>query len=73
MKSKRKELNASLAKKQRNYNKGLTTRKYTVTKQTAYHIARLAAMNSCTEGMILDKVIRSLMATYHTKDVVHRD
>lgn len=62
-----------MMKKQKTYNKGLTTRKYTVTKQTAYHIARLAAMNSCTEGMILDKVIRSLMATYHTKDVVHRD
>lgn len=60
-------------KKQKTYNKGLTTRKYTVTKQTAFHIARLAAMNSCTEGMVLDKVIRSLMATYHTKGVVHRD
>lgn len=60
-------------KKPKMYNKGLTTRKYNVTKQTAYHIARLAAMNNCTEGMILDKVIRSLMATYHTKDVVHRD
>lgn len=62
-----------MAKKQRTYNKGLTTKKYTITKQTAFNIARLAAMNSCTEGMILDKVIRSLMATYHTKEASHHD
>ena len=57
-----------MAKKPRNYNKGLVSKKYIVTKQTAFNIARLAAMNNCTEGMILDKVIRSLMATYHTKE-----
>ena len=62
-----------MEQERKNHNKSLTTRKYTVTKQTAYHIARLAAMNSCTEGMILDKVIRSLMATYHTKGVLRDD
>lgn len=69
MKFRERELSILLAKKQRNYNKGLVTKKYTVTKQTAFNLERLAAMNNCTEGMALDKIMRSLMATYHTKNL----
>jgi|GEM_PF-1668180 len=48
--------------KEKNYNKGLVTIKITVTKQTAWHLNRWAAMCNSTIGKVIDKIVRSLTA-----------
>lgn len=49
-------------KNQKNYNKGLVTIKITVTKQTAWHLNRWAAVSNSTVGKVVDKIVRSLTA-----------
>ena len=52
-------------KNQKNYNKGLVTIKITVTKQTAWHLNRWAAISDSTIGKVIDKIVRSLTAWEH--------
>ena len=48
--------------KEKNYNKGLVTIKITVTKQTAWHLNRWAALSDSSIGKVIDKIVRSLTA-----------
>lgn len=41
----------------------VVVRKYHITSQTAYHITQLALMENTSEGRVLDKIIRTYMAT----------
>lgn len=38
-------------------------RNYHVTSQTAYHISKLAMANNTSEGRIIDKIMRTYLAT----------
>lgn len=51
-----------MSKQPKEYNKGLVTIKITVTKQTAWHLNRWAAMAGSTLGKVVDKIVRSLTA-----------
>lgn len=53
--------------REKNYNKGLVTIKITVTKQTAWHIAQLAKTANCSEGRIIDKMVRSWISSMNGK------
>lgn len=53
--------------REKNYNKGLVTIKITVTKQTAWHIAQLAKTANCSEGRIIDKMVRSWVSSMNVK------
>lgn len=41
----------------------IVSRKYNVTSMTAYHIAKLAAQEGMTEGRVIDKIIRTYLAS----------
>lgn len=38
-------------------------RKYKVSPQTAYHITRIAMQENMTEGRVIDKIMRTYLAT----------
>lgn len=42
---------------------GVVKRNYHVTSQTAYHITKLAMENGTSEGRIIDKIMRTYLAT----------
>lgn len=41
-------------------------KRYIVTSQTAYHITKLALSENTTEGRIIDKIMRTYLASLHT-------
>lgn len=41
----------------------IVSRKYNVTSMTAYHIAKLAAQENMTEGRVIDKIMRTYLAS----------
>lgn len=41
----------------------IVSRKYNVTSMTAYHIAKLAAQEGMTEGRVIDKIMRTYLAS----------
>lgn len=45
----------------------IVSKRYNVTSQTAYHIAELALREGTTEGRILDKIMRTYLATQRTQ------
>lgn len=47
--------------------KNLRSKKYTVTAQTAWHIAQLAKTANCSEGRIIDKMVRSWISSMNGK------
>lgn len=47
--------------------KNLRSKKYTVTAQTAWHIAQLAKTANCSEGRIIDKMVRSWVSSMNVK------
>lgn len=47
--------------------KNLRSKKYTVTTQTAWHIAQLAKTANCSEGRIIDKMVRSWVSSMNVK------
>ena len=59
--------------KQRN-----VSRRVVVTSQTAYHLKELALQEHITEGMVIDKIMRTYLATRrldyemeHSRDIYH--
>lgn len=48
----------------------IVSKRYNVTTQTAYHITELALREGTTEGRILDKIMRTYLATqrYQNRD-----
>lgn len=53
--------------KEKNYNKGLVTLRITVTAQTAWHLEQLSRTAGCGKGQIIDKMVRSWMASMSQK------
>ncbi len=41
----------------------IVSRKYNVTSMTAYHISKLAAQEGMTEGRVIDKIMRTYLAS----------
>lgn len=41
----------------------IVSKRYNVTSMTAYHIARIAAQEGITEGRVVDKIMRTYLAS----------
>ena len=54
------------AAKRRGFNPKIVSKRYNVTSQTAYHITELALMENTTEGRIVDKMMRTYLASQET-------
>jgi len=47
------------------------SRRIVVTSQTAYHLTELALQEHCTEGQVIDKIMRTYLASRRIDNLLH--